>query len=184
LQAPRGGLSFQARINADTSAQEQETNCNAQLTKNQGIFGTFLSVIRPSAAGGIAGIESGNGQMKKEPQKTRPAKSGDSASIGRRAALKRIALATIGVAAGTVFAVTPREASAGNGVNGDYTDSGGYGVSGDYTDKGGYSVSGDYTDSGGYGVSGDYTDSGGYGVSGDYTDSHGYSVSGDYTDSN
>ena len=122
--------------------------------------------------------------MKKEPKKTPPPKSGDSASIGRRAALKRIALATVGVAAGTVFAITPREASAGYGVNGDYTDSGGYGVSGDYSDKGGYGVSGDYSDSGGYGVSGDYSDSGGYGVSGDYSDSHGYGVSGDYSDSN
>ena len=123
--------------------------------------------------------------MKRKSKDTLPRKEeGDSSKIGRRAALKRIALATMGVAAGTVFTITPRQAWAGYGVNGDYTDAGGYGVSGDYTNSSGYGVSGDYTDSGGYGVSGDYTDSGGYGVSGDYTDSHGYSVSGDYTDSN
>ena len=110
--------------------------------------------------------------MRKEPKKAPTTETGDSASIGRRAALKRIALATMGVAAGTVFAITPREASAGYGVNGDYTDSGGYGVSGDYSDKGGYGVSGDYSDKGGYGVSGDYSDSHGYGVSGDYSDSN------------
>jgi len=114
--------------------------------------------------------------MKKE---TKKSSSGDASMIGRRTALKRIAIVGIGAATG-VLLVTAREASAGYGVNGDYTDSRGYGVSGDYTD-GGYGVSGDYTDSRGYGVSGDYTD-GGYGVSGDYTDSHGYSVSGDYTD--
>jgi len=97
-------------------------------------------------------------------------KGGGPAKIARRNALKRIAMAGIAVAAGAAFAIMPREAQAGYGVSGDYTDSGGYGVSGDYTDSGGYGVSGDYTDSGGYGVSGDYTDSGGYGVSGDYTD--------------
>jgi len=123
--------------------------------------------------------------MKKEAKKAaRPEKKGDPSNVDRRKALKRIALATAGIAAGTVFTIAPREAWAGYGVNGDYTDSGGYGVSGDYTNSSGYGVSGDYTDSGGYGVSGDYTDSGGYGVSGDYTDSSGYSVSGDYTDSN
>jgi hypothetical protein len=121
--------------------------------------------------------------MSNEPKKAPPTEADDSATIGRRTALKRIALATMGVAAGAAFMITPREAWAGYGVSGDYTDSRGYGVSGDYTD-GGYGVSGDYTDSGGYGVSGDYTDSGGYGVSGDYTDSSGYGVSGDYTDSN
>jgi hypothetical protein len=89
----------------------------------------------------------------------RPEKKGDPSNVDRRKALKRIALATIGVAAGTVFMIVPREAHAGYGVSGDYTDSGGYGVSGDYTDKGGYGVSGDYTDSNGYSVSGDYTDS-------------------------
>ena len=66
--------------------------------------------------------------------------------MGRRSALKRIALAGIGVATGAVV-LAPRSAWAGYGVNGDYTDSGGYGVSGDYTDSGGYGVSGDYTDS-------------------------------------
>ena len=123
--------------------------------------------------------------MKKEAKKAaRPEKKGDPSNVDRRKALKRIAFATVGVAAGAVFTIMPREARAGYGVSGDYTDSNGYGVSGDYTNSSGYGVSGDYTDSGGYGVSGDYTDSGGYGVSGDYTDSHGYSVSGDYTDSN
>lgn len=101
--------------------------------------------------------------MSKQPKKIR------SDAIGRRAALKRIALAAL--AGGAVFAVTSREASAGYGVNGDYTDSGGYGVSGDYSDSRGYGVSGDYSD-GGYGVSGDYSDSGGYGVNGDYSDSN------------
>jgi hypothetical protein len=114
----------------------------------------------------------------------RPEKKGGPSNVDRRKALKRIAIATIGVAAGTVFMIVPREASAGYGVNGDYSDSGGYGVSGDYSDKGGYGVSGDYSDSGGYGVSGDYSDKGGYGVSGDYSDSGGYGVSGDYSDSN
>ena len=121
---------------------------------------------------------------KKAKEAARLEKKGVPSSIGRRMALKRIALAAAGVATGTVFAITPREAWAGYGVNGDYTDSGGYGVSGDYSDKGGYGVSGDYSDKGGYGVSGDYSDKGGYGVSGDYSDSNGYSVSGDYSDSN
>ena len=99
--------------------------------------------------------------MEKEAKKAaRPQEKGDPTNVDRRKALKRIAFATVGVAAGAVFTFTPREARAG------------------------YSVSGDYTDSNGYGVSGDYTNSSGYGVSGDYTDSHGYSVSGDYTDSN
>ncbi len=120
--------------------------------------------------------------MSNEPKKTPATKAGDSATIGRRSALKRIALATMGVATGAVFLLTPRDAWAGYGVNGDYSDSRGYGVSGDYSD-GGYGVSGDYSDSRGYGVSGDYSD-GGYGVSGDYSDSGGYGVSGDYSDSN
>ncbi len=120
---------------------------------------------------------------KKAKEAARPQEKGDSSNVDRRKALKRIALATVGVAAGTVFTIMPREALAGYGVSGDYTDSRGYGVSGDYSD-GGYGVSGDYSDSGGYGVSGDYSDSGGYGVSGDYSDSSGYSVSGDYSDSN
>ena len=110
-------------------------------------------------------------------------KKGNPSNADRRKALKRIALITIGVAAGAVFTFAPREASAGYGVSGDYSDSKGYGVSGDYSD-GGYGVSGDYSDKGGYGVSGDYSDSGGYGVSGDYSDSGGYGVSGDYSDSN
>lgn len=76
----------------------------------------------------------------------------------RRRALKRIAMAGVGVAVGAIFSAPPN-AQAGYGVSGDYLDGGGYGVSGDYTDNGGYGVSGDYTDSGGYGVSGDYTDS-------------------------
>ena len=109
---------------------------------------------------------------KKANEAARLEKKGVPSNLGRRNALKRIALATVGVAAGTVFAITPREAWAGYGVSGDYTDSGGYGVSGDYTDKGGYGVSGDYTDKGGYGVSGDYSDSNGYSVSGDYSDSN------------
>ena len=122
--------------------------------------------------------------MEKEAKEAaRPEKKGVPSNIDRRKALKRIALSTMGVAAGTVFTIMPREAWAGYGVSGDYTDSGGYGVSGDYTDNGGYGVSGDYTDSSGYSISGDYTDSGGYGVSGDYTDNGGYGVSGDYTDS-
>ena len=74
--------------------------------------------------------------MKKEAKgAARPEKKGDPSNAGRRKALKRIALATIGVAAGAVFTLTPREAHAGYGVSGDYTDSGGYGVSGDYTDS-------------------------------------------------
>ena len=122
--------------------------------------------------------------MKKEAKgAARPEKKDDPSNVDRRKALKRIALATIGVAAGAVFTFAPREASAGYGVNGDYSDSKGYGVSGDYSD-GGYGVSGDYSDKGGYGVSGDYSDSGGYGVSGDYSDAGGYGVSGDYSDSN
>lgn len=67
--------------------------------------------------------------------------------IGRRKALKRIAMMGMGVTVGTILTATPRIAQAGYGVSGDYTDSGGYGVSGDYTDSGGYGVSGDYTDS-------------------------------------
>jgi hypothetical protein len=110
-----------------------------------------------------------------------PAEPANLAKIGRRAALKRIALAGVGVVTGALIA--PREALAGYGVSGDYLDRNGYGVSGDYSD-GGYGVSGDYSDSGGYGVSGDYSDSGGYGVSGDYSDSNGYGVSGDYSDTN
>jgi hypothetical protein len=120
--------------------------------------------------------------MSKESRKIPPADT--SARIGRRAALKRIAFATAAAATGAAFALAPREAWAGYGVNGDYTDSNGYGVSGDYSDSHGYGVSGDYSDSHGYSVSGDYTDSGGYGVSGDYSDSSGYGVSGDYSDSN
>ena len=94
--------------------------------------------------------------MKKNPSHK---KASDAFSAERRKALKRIA--TLGTAAvgGALFLITAtRDAQAGYGVSGDYTDSGGYGVSGDYTD-GGYGVSGDYTDSHGYGVSGDYTDS-------------------------
>jgi hypothetical protein len=121
---------------------------------------------------------------KKAKEAASPKEKGVSSNVDRRKALKRIALATIGIAAGAVFTIAPHEAWAGYGVNGDYTDSGGYGVSGDYTNSSGYGVSGDYTNSSGYGVSGDYTDSGGYGVSGDYSDSSGYGVSGDYSDSN
>ena len=71
----------------------------------------------------------------------------DSLRIGRRTALRRIALIGAGVTAACALLATGQEAIAGYGVNGDYTDSGGYGVSGDYTDKGGYGVSGSYTDS-------------------------------------
>jgi hypothetical protein len=100
----------------------------------------------------------------------------------RRTALKRIGLTAVGLAAGAAFTFAPREALAGYGVQGDYSDSHGYGVQGDYSDGQGYGVQGDYSD-GGYGVQGDYSDSQGYGVQGDYSDG-GYGVQGDYSDNN
>ena len=69
--------------------------------------------------------------MKKETKKPSP---GESSMLGRRAALKRIAVVGVGAMTG-VLLVTAREASAGYGVSGDYLDSHGYGVSGDYSDS-------------------------------------------------
>ena len=62
--------------------------------------------------------------MEKEAKEAaRREKKGDLLNVDRRKALKRIAFATIGVAAGTVFMIVPREAHAGYGVDGDYSDS-------------------------------------------------------------
>lgn len=102
--------------------------------------------------------------MRTQPAKDRSA-GGGSDRIGRRTALKRIALATAGVAA--VVTITARPANA-YGVTGDYTDDSGYGVASDYSNGGsGYGVN--YSD-GGYGNAysdqyGNYLDGGSYGVS-------------------
>ena len=80
----------------------------------------------------------------------KPDEASGTPAIDRRTALKRIALTTLGTAAGMFFAMKPREARAGYGVSGDYIDDGGYGVSGDYTDSGGYGDRGHYTDHGHY----------------------------------